>query len=95
MKELKARVLGCFFRDRYWLEMFRHPAGDALSDAQFQTVDYLRMRVLRSSQHEFVAIEHVNQAGIALHQRRREIYDTAQNFVEPCRRAQPNANLVQ
>jgi hypothetical protein len=95
VKKLKARVLGGFFRDRDWLEVFGHPAGDALADAQFQTVNYLRVRVFRSSQHEFVILEYVDQAGIAFHQGRRKIYNPRQNFAEPGRRPQPDANLVQ
>ena len=75
--------------------MFCHPARDALSQAQFQAVHNLRMAILRSSQDELLLFQHINQAGVALHQCRSKLDHASQYFVETIRRRQPDANLVQ
>jgi len=68
MKELKARILCCLFRNRHWLPVLSDPARDPLAQAQLQTAHNLGVRILGSAQDEFIALQNINQAGIALHQ---------------------------
>ena len=95
MEELEARILRRLFRNCHRFVMFRHPARNALPDAQFEPVHNLGMSVLRSPQDQVFALEHIDQAGIALHQRRGELHHPVEHFVESARCRQPAANLVQ
>ena len=63
--------------------------------AQFQPIHNFRMRILRGSQNQILALQNIDQAGIALHQRRSKIDHTSQYIVKAIRRRQPIANLVQ
>ena len=58
---------------------------NVLSDAMFQAVYDLGMRVLRASKHEFVVFQHVDQAGVALHQRGGKFDHAAQDFANSVR----------
>ena len=82
MEELEAGILGSVFRDCDRFAMFRHPAGDALSHVQFQPVHNLRVRILGGAEQQFVILQHINQAGIALHQGRCKIHNPREHFVQ-------------
>ena len=51
--------------------------------------------MLGSAQDEFIALQNVNQARIALHQYGCKMGNAGQNFAESVRRGQTDTNLVQ
>jgi hypothetical protein len=53
------------------------------------------MGILRSPQDEVVAIEHINQTGIALHKCGSKVDQTSEYLVKAVRCRQLDANLVQ
>ena len=75
--------------------MFRHPSRNALPHAQFQAIDRVGMRSFGCPQDEVIVFEHIDQAGVALHQRSSKFDDTTQNFVKSVRRIQPNADFME
>ena len=68
MEKLKARIVRSFLRNRNRLTMLRHPSCYALSNTEFQTIDHIRVRILRCPQHQLVIFQEVDQARVALHQ---------------------------
>src|SRR5580692_11736220 len=95
VEKLEPWIVCRFFWNRNRLAMLRDPSGNALPDAQFQPVDHFRMWILRSPQHELIAFQNVNEAGVALDQRRSKFDHTAQNVVKSVRRTQPFADFMQ
>src|SRR5580704_15566696 len=95
VEKLEPWIVRGFFRDGDGLAMLRDPSGNALPDAQFQPVDHFRMWILRSPQNELVAFQNVNEAGVALDQRRSKFDHTAQNVVKSVRRTQAFADFVE
>ena len=81
-------------RNGHRFAVLRHPSRNALSDAQFQPVDHIGMRILRSSKHKFVAFENIDETGVALDERRGKFDNASQNFVKPVRGTQADANFV-
>ena len=75
--------------------MFRHPSCNALPQAKFQPIHDFRMRILRGSQNQILAFQNIDQAGVALDQRRSKVDHTSQYIMKAIRRRQPIANLVQ
>jgi hypothetical protein len=95
MEELKARI-GCgFFCNRHRLAMLRYPPRNALPYAQFQPVHNFRMLILGGPKDEFLVLENIDQAGVALHQRGSEFDHAGQHFVKAIRRRQPDSDFVQ
>src|ERR1700727_1558224 len=92
---LELRIVGCSLWDSYRVTVFRHPSRDTLSDAKFQAANNPGMRVLRGPKDEFVAFEHVDQTGIAPHERGGKLNNAAQNLVESVTRAQADTDFVQ
>src|SRR5580704_8409092 len=45
--------------------MHRDPAGDSLAQLQVELIYQISVRILRSAQHQLLALEDVNKAGIA------------------------------
>jgi hypothetical protein len=95
MEELESRILCRLFADRHRFVMFRHPARNALPHAQFEPVHNVGMSVPGSAQDQVLALEHIDEAGIALHQRRGKLHHPAQHFVESAGGRQPATNLMQ
>src|SRR5271163_4698737 len=95
MEELESRIHCGLFGDRYRLVMFRNPARDALSHAEFEAVDNIRMRVLRSAQYEMVTFENIDEAGITLHQRRGEFHHPVKHVMKATSRRQAATNFVE
>ncbi|MGA7423591.1 MAG: hypothetical protein WBW77_12965, partial [Candidatus Sulfotelmatobacter sp.] len=63
--------------------------------AEFQAIDNFGMGILRSAQNQLIALQNINEAGVALHQGGSKIDHAGQYFVEAVRRRQPDTNLVQ
>src|SRR5512141_1966548 len=95
MEELEARILGGAFGDGDRFEMLGHPSGNALPNPNLQTVDYVRVRILRGPQHKFIFFQNVNEAGIALYQGSGKIDDAAQNIMKTFGGAQPHADFME
>ena len=94
VEKLKARIVRGLLGNGNRLAMFRYPSCNALSDAKFQPVDNFRMRILRGTKDKFVALKDVDQAGVALDQRRSEFNHAVQNFVKSVRAAKSDADFV-
>ena len=73
VKKLEARIVRRFFRNGNWLAVLRHPACNALSNAKFQAVDDVGVRVLRGAKNKFITFEDVDEAGVALDESARQI----------------------
>ncbi|HMK22546.1 MAG TPA: hypothetical protein VK466_09445 [Terriglobales bacterium] len=69
-------------RDRHRLAVLRYPARDSLPQVQLQAVYDFAVRILGSAQHQFVALAHVNETGIALHHCRSKLDDPVQVLME-------------
>src|SRR5579864_6397138 len=95
MKELEARIVRRVFRNGDGLAMLRHPARNALPNAQFQAVDNHWMRVFGSTKNKFIAFENVDEAGVALNQGRREFNNAGQNIMKSVRRTQTDSDFVE
>jgi hypothetical protein len=95
VKELKTRIERRLFGNRYWFPVFCDPSSYAVSQTQFQAVYNFRMWILRGSQDEIIAFEHINQTGIAFHKSGSKLDHASQHFVEAVRRCQASANFVQ
>ena len=95
VKKLEARIVRGVLRDGHRFAVLRDPSRDSLPDAQFQTIDHFRMWILRRPQDEFIAFEHIDEAGIALHKRGRKIDNPGKNFVEIVGRVQTDRNFMQ
>src|SRR6202162_1054948 len=78
--------------DRSGLPVLGDPPRDALTQAKLQPIDQLLMRVHRSPQDEFISLEDVDKAGIAVHDGRNDLYDEFENHVNGigCRNALPD-----
>jgi hypothetical protein len=74
--------------------MFRYPAGDAFANIQFQAINHIRVRVLGCPQQQVLILENINQAGIAFHQGRCEIYDAREHFVQRVRGGHLSAKFM-
>jgi hypothetical protein len=95
MKKLKAGIVGRVFRDGNRFAMLRDPSRNALSDAEFQAVDHIRMRVLGSAKDELIAFEYVDEAGVALDQRRSKFDYAGENVVKAVGSTEANTDFVQ
>jgi hypothetical protein len=82
MEELEARIESRPFGNRHWFVMFRHPTGNSLPHAQFEPVHHVRMSVLRCPQDQVLALDNIDQAGIAFHQSRGKLHYAIQHFVD-------------
>ena len=81
--------------DRDGLAMFGHPAGDALADAQLQPIDDVRMRRLRRAQDEVVAVEDIDETGVARDDARHEVDDAREHGVQRIGGRDAAADFVQ
>jgi hypothetical protein len=61
---------------------------------EFETIDHLLMRILRSPQDQVPILEDVDKTRIALHDRGGEIDDAAQNILERFRGRHAAADFV-
>jgi hypothetical protein len=86
---LKTRIVSGFLGNGHRFTVLRNPSRNALPNAEFEAVDDVGMRILRRPEHEFIAFENVDEAGVALDQCRSKFNDAVQNFVKavPCTEA--------
>src|SRR5258705_2657648 len=82
-------------RNRYWFAALRHPSGNALSDAQFQAIDNLLMRILRCPQYQFVILANVNKAGVTLHDRGSKLDNLIEILMEGISSSHTAADVMQ
>jgi len=94
VEELEARVVRGFFGDGDGRVVFGNPSGDALTDAKFEAIDDIGMRVFGCAEDEMLTLQYVNQAGIAFHEAGCEFDYLIQNFVKTVRRCEAAANLM-
>ena len=59
-----------------------HPSSDALSHAQLETIDDIRVRRLRRTQHQVVVLEHVDEARVTLDDGGNEVDHAGQHRVQ-------------
>jgi hypothetical protein len=95
VKELKTRIERGLLGYSHRLLVLGYPARNALPNAQFQPVDYFGMRILGSAKNEIIALQHIDQAGVALHQRSGEVDYAGKHIVKAIRCRQPIADFVQ
>jgi hypothetical protein len=62
--------------------VFGDPAGDALADAEFQSIDYFLMRIFGGAQDEFFLFLDVDEAGVAFHQGDGKFQNACEDFVQ-------------
>jgi hypothetical protein len=62
--------------------MFGDPSGDAFAERHSQAIDHFGMRVLGGTQHECVAFEYVDKAGIAANEFGNKLDNLVEYFVQ-------------
>lgn len=82
VEKAEARIVECTHRNDDRFDVFSDPSGDALAEAQFEVVDGLRMRIHGGAEDELVALEGVNEAGIAADDEGNEDDHLLENFVQ-------------
>jgi hypothetical protein len=82
VEELEARVLGSVTGNGHRFEMLGDPSGNALADLELETVEDFGVGVLGGSEDEFFVFQHVDKAGITLHEGGGELNDAVQDFME-------------
>ena len=78
----EARVFCGVALDHYRLAMSRDPSGDAFTQRHAQAVDDFGMRILGGAQHERVAFQHVDEAGIAAYKFGDKLDDLVEHFMQ-------------
>jgi hypothetical protein len=94
VEELETRI-GCGVlgnRDRFL--MFGDPSGNSLPDAKLKTIDDVRVGILGSAKDEFIAFEHVDEAGVTLYEGSGKVDDTSKNIMKVVGRAEANGDLM-
>jgi hypothetical protein len=82
VEELKSRILVSAVSNRHGPAVFGHPSGNPLPNFHFQAIYNLRMGVFRRPEDQLVPLQHIDEAGIALHHRRHKFNDHFQDFSE-------------
>ena len=95
IETLKARVFECLTKNCYWLAMLGDPAGDALPNAEFQSVQYFRMRVFRRPQDEVIFFEHVHEARVTFNNFYGKIQNAIQRLMKAVGGGDPAYGVVQ
>ena len=81
-KYLEPGVLVSLARNGQQAPLARHPAGQAFVQPQPHLADGGGVRRVGSAQHQLVAVEQVDQAGIALRELHHQRDDALQNFLQ-------------
>jgi hypothetical protein len=75
--------------------MHSYPAGNALAQLQVKFVYQVSVGILGSAQHQLLALENVNETGIAHHHRGDKINNPFEHSMKRIRRRHAAADLVQ
>ena len=95
VEQLEPRIFERVAPHDHRLPVFGDPSGDALPHPQLEAVDDVPARLLGRAQHELIALEHVDQAGVALHDAGDHVHHTAQHRLQRFGSGEPAADLVQ
>ena len=75
VEEAETGVERGLFRNRNRFVVLGDPAGDTFADAEFQAIDHFGMRIAGGAENKVLSFEHINEAGVALHQCGSEVDD--------------------
>ena len=95
MEKLETRVAGSVLRDDDGLAMLGDPARDSLANPNLEPVDHFVVRILGSAEYQFVILDNVDKAGIALDEFGCKLNDMLKDFVERIGRGHAAADPVQ
>ncbi len=81
-EKLETRIAVALFGNRKQPPLPRDPAGKTFVQAEANLADLRRMRVIGGAQDELLAIEQINQAGVALHEFRDQVHNPLQDLLQ-------------
>jgi hypothetical protein len=81
-KRLEPRILVRLARNRQQPALPRHPAGESFVGPHAQLADGRRVRPVGSAQHQFLAVQQVHEAGIALGILHHQRYNALKNLAQ-------------
>src|SRR5713101_7115247 len=81
------------YRNRH--AMLRYPASDSITDQHLQPAYNIGMRILGGAQHQFVALQHVEQTGVAAYNRGDKFHNPLQYMRQRFGCGAATANLMQ
>src|SRR5581483_2245078 len=94
-EEVEAGIAKSIFAECNRFEVLGNPSGDALPNAKLEAVYHFRMRILRRAQNEFIALQNVDEARVALDLAGDERDNSLQDIVQHIGACHAAADLVQ
>ena len=95
VKKLKARIVSCALGNGHGFAVLSHPSGNSLPDAQLQAINDIRMRILGSAKDQFIAFEHIDEAGVTLYEGSGKLNNTRKNFMKAIGRTEADGDLME